>query len=104
MCKYIFMATYSFLPPLRKAKFCGLPSCVVDNVACAAAEKRLQNTTLLDPKTSQSCCYETRKVVLLGNAHCMTQCILFEVGTEYSGCHDRLTNTGVSNFHTLYFV
>jgi hypothetical protein len=28
VCTYIFMAMKSFVPPFRKAKFCGVPSCV----------------------------------------------------------------------------
>jgi hypothetical protein len=28
ICRYIFMAMYSFVPPFREATFCGVPSCV----------------------------------------------------------------------------
>jgi hypothetical protein len=33
------MAMYIFVPPFRKAKFCGVPSCVFDKLGCAAGEK-----------------------------------------------------------------
>jgi hypothetical protein len=33
------MAMYSFVSPFREAKFCGVPSCVVDKLGCAAGEK-----------------------------------------------------------------
>jgi hypothetical protein len=33
------MAMYSFVPPFREAKFCGVSSCVFDNLGCAAGEK-----------------------------------------------------------------
>jgi hypothetical protein len=33
------MDMYSFVPPFREAKFCGVPSCVFDNLGCAAGEK-----------------------------------------------------------------
>jgi hypothetical protein len=35
------MAMYSFVPPFREAKFCGMPSCVFDKL-----EKSLRNTAL----------------------------------------------------------
>jgi hypothetical protein len=35
---------YSFVPPFRKAKFCGVPSRVFDKLGCAAGEKSLRNT------------------------------------------------------------
>jgi hypothetical protein len=41
------MAMYSFLSPFREAKFCGVPSCVFDELGCATGEKRLQNTALM---------------------------------------------------------
>jgi hypothetical protein len=44
MCRYIFMAMYSFVPPFRETKFCGAPSCVFDKLGCAAGGKRLWNT------------------------------------------------------------
>jgi hypothetical protein len=40
------MAVYSFVPPFRKAKFCGVPSCDFDKSGCAAGEKTLRNTDL----------------------------------------------------------
>jgi hypothetical protein len=40
------MAIYSFVPPFRKVKFCGVPSCVFDKLGCAAGEKSLWNTYL----------------------------------------------------------
>jgi hypothetical protein len=40
------MAMYSFVPPFRDAKFCGVPSCVFDKLGCAASEKRFRNTAL----------------------------------------------------------
>jgi hypothetical protein len=40
------MVTYSFVPPFREAKFCGVPSCVFDKLGCAAGEKSLRNTDL----------------------------------------------------------
>jgi hypothetical protein len=41
MCRYIFMAMYSFIPPFREAKFCGVPSCVFEKLGCAAGEKKV---------------------------------------------------------------
>jgi hypothetical protein len=38
------MATYSFVPSLNKAKFCGV-SCVIEKLMCAVGEKRLWNTS-----------------------------------------------------------
>jgi hypothetical protein len=38
---------YSFVPPFRKATFCGVLSCVFDKSGCAVGEKRLQNTVLV---------------------------------------------------------
>jgi hypothetical protein len=46
ICRYIFMAMYSFLPPSHEAKFCGVPSCVFDKLGCAVGKKRLRNTDL----------------------------------------------------------
>jgi hypothetical protein len=46
ICRHIFMAMYSFVPPFRQATFCGVPSCVFDKSVCAAGEKRLRNTGL----------------------------------------------------------
>jgi hypothetical protein len=46
ICRYIFMAMYSLVPPCREATFCGVPSCVFDKSWCAASEKKLQNTAL----------------------------------------------------------
>jgi hypothetical protein len=40
------MAMYSFIPPFREAKFCGVMSCVSDKLGCAAAVKELRNTDL----------------------------------------------------------
>jgi hypothetical protein len=42
------MTMYSFVPPFREAKFCGVSSCVFDKLGCAASEKRLWNTGLSD--------------------------------------------------------
>jgi hypothetical protein len=41
------MAMYSFVPPFREAKFCGVPSCVFDKLGCAAGEKRLRITGIV---------------------------------------------------------
>jgi hypothetical protein len=38
------MAICSFVPPFRKATFCGVLSCVLKKSGCAADEKRLRNT------------------------------------------------------------
>jgi hypothetical protein len=46
------MAMYSFVPPFREAKFCGVPSCVFDKLGCAADEESLRNTGLM---TTLSC-------------------------------------------------
>jgi hypothetical protein len=46
ICGYIFMAMYSFVPPFREAKFCGVPSCVFDKLGCTVGEKRLRNTAV----------------------------------------------------------
>jgi hypothetical protein len=43
------MAVYSFVPLFREAKFCGAPSCVFEKLGCAAGEKKLRNTGLVDP-------------------------------------------------------
>jgi hypothetical protein len=40
------MAMYSFVPPFRKAKFCGVPSCVFEKLGCAAGEESFRNTVL----------------------------------------------------------
>jgi hypothetical protein len=40
------MAMYSFVPPIREAKFCGVPSCVFDKLERAAGGKSLRNTAL----------------------------------------------------------
>jgi hypothetical protein len=37
--RYIFMTMYSFIPPLYKAKFYGVLSCVFDNSGSGAGEK-----------------------------------------------------------------
>jgi hypothetical protein len=44
LCRYIFKAMYSFVPPFHEAKFCDMPSSVFDQLGCAAGEKRLRNT------------------------------------------------------------
>jgi hypothetical protein len=46
------MVMYSFVPPFREAKFCGVLSCVFDKLGSAASEKIFQNTglVLLNPK------------------------------------------------------
>jgi hypothetical protein len=41
MCRYTFMAVYTFVPSLREAKFCGVPSCVFEKLWCAAGEGRI---------------------------------------------------------------
>jgi hypothetical protein len=46
MCGFIFKAMYSFLSPFREAKFCGVPSYVVDKLGCAEGGKRFWNTGL----------------------------------------------------------
>jgi hypothetical protein len=38
------MNVYSFVPPFREAKFCGVPSCVFDKLECAAGEESLRDT------------------------------------------------------------
>jgi hypothetical protein len=48
ICRYIFMAMYSSVPIFREATFCSVPSCVFDNLGCAAGEKRLRNTIMAD--------------------------------------------------------
>jgi hypothetical protein len=47
VCRYIFMAMYSFVPSFREAKFCGVPLCVFDKIGCAAGEESLRNTSLM---------------------------------------------------------
>jgi hypothetical protein len=37
VCRYIFVAIYT---PFLEAKFCGVPSCICDNLGCAADEPR----------------------------------------------------------------
>jgi hypothetical protein len=39
-----FVATYCFVTPFRKAKFCGVPSRAIVKVWCAVGVKRLRNT------------------------------------------------------------
>jgi hypothetical protein len=46
ICGYRFTAMYSFAPPFREAKFCGVPSCAFDKLGCASGEERLRNTVL----------------------------------------------------------
>jgi hypothetical protein len=46
ICRYIFVAMCSFVPPFREATLCGVQSCVFDKSGCAAGEKRLRNTAL----------------------------------------------------------
>jgi hypothetical protein len=46
ICRYIFMAMYSFVPLFPEATFCGVPSYVFDKSGCAVGEKRLWNTVL----------------------------------------------------------
>jgi hypothetical protein len=48
ICRYIFMAMYSVVPPFHEATFCGVPSCVFDKLGCATGDKRLWNTDLED--------------------------------------------------------
>jgi hypothetical protein len=44
---YVFItAMYSFEPHSREAKFCGVPSCVLDKPEYAAGESKLLNTEL----------------------------------------------------------
>jgi hypothetical protein len=40
------MVMYSFVPPFREAKVCGMPSCVFDKLGCTAGVKRLRNVGL----------------------------------------------------------
>jgi hypothetical protein len=40
------MAMYSFVPPFREAKFCGVLPCVFDKLGCAAGENSLRNIGL----------------------------------------------------------
>lgn len=40
------MTTYSFLPLSREAKLCGVLSCVLDKLGCAADEKQFQQRRL----------------------------------------------------------
>jgi hypothetical protein len=46
------MAMYSFVPPFREAKFCGVASCVFDKLGCAAGDRRLRNNVLDDRPVS----------------------------------------------------
>jgi hypothetical protein len=41
---YIFIAVYSFETLSRGAKFCGVPSCVLDTSKYAEGENKLPNT------------------------------------------------------------
>jgi hypothetical protein len=38
---------YRFKLPIRKAKFCGVPSRAIVKIGCAVRKKRLRNTALL---------------------------------------------------------
>lgn len=40
------MAMYSFVPTFQEAKFCGVLSCVFDELGCAKGEESLWNTVL----------------------------------------------------------
>jgi hypothetical protein len=46
------MDMYSFVPRFRDAKFCGVPSCVFDKLGCAAGEKWLRDTALVEGEKS----------------------------------------------------
>jgi hypothetical protein len=46
ICRYIFMAIFSFIPPFHQMTFCDVPSCIFDKLGCAVCAKRLQNTVL----------------------------------------------------------
>lgn len=46
MFRYVLLVNYIFLPPVREAKFYGVPLCVFDKLGCAASEKCLRNTGL----------------------------------------------------------
>jgi hypothetical protein len=46
ICRYIFMAMYSFVPAFREVTIFGVPSCVFDKFGCAAGEKRLQDSVV----------------------------------------------------------
>jgi hypothetical protein len=46
ICRYIFMAIYSFAHPFRETGFCGVPSCVFDKLGCVADEVSLRNADL----------------------------------------------------------
>jgi hypothetical protein len=48
ICRYIFMAMYSFVTPFLEATICGVPSSVFDKSGCAAGEKKLRNTLLVE--------------------------------------------------------
>jgi hypothetical protein len=51
------MTMYSFVPPFREAKFCGVPSCVFDKLGCAAGGKSLRNIGL-----NHTCLFFTARV------------------------------------------
>jgi hypothetical protein len=51
----MFVATYCFVPPFRKAKFCGVPSRAIVKVGCAVGRKRLRNTGLGHSNTAFLC-------------------------------------------------
>jgi hypothetical protein len=57
------MAMYSFVPPFRKAKFCGVPSCVFDKLGCAAGEKRLRNTAIELFTTERKAVYSSKAIM-----------------------------------------
>jgi hypothetical protein len=64
VCRYIFIAMYSFVPSFREAKFCGVPSCVFGKLWCAAGEKRLRNTDICI-KRIYFCRYRTCEVYFI---------------------------------------
>jgi hypothetical protein len=43
MCRYMFMAMYSFASSFREAKFCGVPSYVFDRSGCTTVKKFSEN-------------------------------------------------------------
>jgi hypothetical protein len=71
------MAMYSFVPPFRETKFCGVPSCVFDISGCATGEKRLRNADLNDMKYSIACTSVLKFILPLS----LTQLVLKTPGT-----------------------
>lgn len=58
------MGMYSFVPPFRKTKFCGVPSCVFEKLGCAADEDSLRDAAFKDQHWAKGSAVQGPYVVL----------------------------------------